>query len=198
MKDFLQSLEDRRTCYAISDKSPVSDERIEEIVKHCVKHVPSAFNMQSGKVLLLLNENHKALWDIVMEALRKIVPAEKFAPTEEKINSFAAGHGTILYFDDTEITNGLAEKFAAYKDNFPVWAQHANGMLQHAIWCALKNEGLGASLQHYNPLIDDEVSKKWDVPKTWKLIAQMPFGEPTAEPGPKEFAPIEERLKVYK
>ena len=30
-------------------------------------------------------------------------------------------------------------------------------MLQLVVWTALEAEGLGATLQHYNPLIDDEV-----------------------------------------
>ena len=52
--------------------------------------------------------------------------------------------------------------------------------------------------QHYNPLIDDEVKTEWNVPANWKLIAQMPFGNPTAAPGEKEFQPLEERVKFHK
>ena len=59
------------------------------------------------------------------------------------------------------------------------------------VWAALEAEGLGASLQHYNPLIDDEVKKEWNIPGNWKLIAQMPFGNPTSPPGEKEFQPLE-------
>lgn len=71
-------------------------------------------------------------------------------------------------------------------------------MLQYVIWTALELEGLGASLQHYNPLIDEEVKKEWQIPSNWKLIAQMPFGKPTAEAGAKEFQPLEDRVKVFK
>ncbi|MEH7260882.1 nitroreductase, partial [Bacillus toyonensis] len=49
-----------------------------------------------------------------------------------------------------------------------------------------------------NPLIDDEVKQEWNVPANWKLIAQMPFGNPTATPGEKEFQPLEERVKFHK
>lgn len=58
----------------------------------------------------------------------------------------------------------------------------------------------GASLQHYNPLIDPKVSAEWNIPLEWKLVAQMPFGKPTAPAGPKPLGmkkPVEERLKVY-
>ncbi|WP_235899137.1 hypothetical protein [Suipraeoptans intestinalis] len=36
--------------------------------------------------------------------------------------------------------------------------------------------GIGASLQHYNPVIDDMVRERYKLPKTYRLVAQMPFG----------------------
>jgi len=63
---------------------------------------------------------------------------------------------------------------------------------------ALELEGLGATLQHYNPLIDDEVKAAWHIPSSWKLIAQMPFGNPVSPAGEKEFQPLSERVKVFK
>jgi len=193
-KTFDQAVQDRRTYYSIGADSPVSDQRILEVVGRAVTNVPSAFNSQSARAVVLLGGAHKALWGITLETLRKIVPAKNFAPTEQKIASFAAGHGSVLYFDDTAVTGGLMEKFPSYRDNFPIWAQQANGMLQFAVWTALEQEGLGASLQHYNPLIDDEVKARWGLPDSWKLIAEMPFGQPTGAPGAKEFQPLEQRL----
>ena len=105
-------------------------------------------------------------------------------------------YGTILYFDDTTIVNNMASQFPLYAKNFPIWAQQANGMMQFAVWTALTDLGLGVNLQHYNPLIDDEVKKLTGVPKEWQLIAQMPFGHPTEPPKPIVKVPIEERVKV--
>mgnify|MGYP000659441847 FL=1 len=68
-----------------------------------------------------------------METLRKIVPAEAFGRTEDKIKGFAAAYGTILYFDETATVKNMQEQFPAYADNFPIWAQQANGMMQFAI-----------------------------------------------------------------
>lgn len=195
-KEFAAAMKERRSIYAISSDSPVTDERIVELVKDTVKHVPSAFNSQSTRVAVLFGENHKKLWSITMETLRKIVPADSFAATEAKINSFAAGHGTVLYFDDADVTTKLGEQFPLYKENFKTWSEHANGMLQFAVWTQLEAEGLGASLQHYNPLIDDEAKKTFNLPTSWRLIAQMPFGKPTAPAGDKAFMPIDERVKV--
>lgn len=87
-------------------------------------------------------------------------------------------------------------KFSLYKDNFPIWSLQSNGMLEFAVWTMLEDEGLGASLQHYNPLVDEGVRKAWNLPASWKLLAEMPFGSVEAPAGTKEFLPLEERMKV--
>lgn len=197
-KDFYAALQGRRSIYGISKEKVASDERIQEIIETAVKHTPSSFNCQSARVLVLLGEHQNKLWDITKEALRKIMPADKFSTTEEKIKSFQNGYGTVLFFEDQSVIQQLQSSFALYKDNFPIWSQHSTGMLQFIVWTALEAEGFGASLQHYSPLIDTEVSEQWNVPTTWKLIAQLPFGKPTAPPGDKEFKPIEDRVKVFK
>lgn len=197
-KSFYTAVAERRSYYGISKEATVSDDRIREIIEHAVKHTPSAFNSQSTRVILLLGKHHDSLWDITKEALRKVVPAEQFGPTEEKINSFRNGYGTVLFFEDISIIESLQQQFALYKDNFPIWSQQTNGMHQYVIWTALEIEGFGASLQHYNELIEGEIKNEWKIPNNWKLIGQMPFGKPTTAPGEKQYQPIEERVKVFK
>lgn len=197
MKDFFTAVKDRRTYYAISKASPVSDERIREIVEFAVKHVPSPFNSQSGRAVLLLGSSSDEFWSIVKESLRKIVPAEKFAPTEEKIDGFASGYGTVLFFEDNRPVRVLQENFPSYAGHFPVWSDHSSGMLQYIVWTGLESEGFGASLQHYGPVVENEVRKRWGIPSEWRFIAQMPFGVPVSGPGEKEFLPLEDRVRVY-
>ncbi|WP_315077451.1 nitroreductase family protein [uncultured Clostridium sp.] len=197
-KDFFTAVADRRSFYGISKEAVVSDDRIKEIVDHAVKHTPSAFNSQSTRVVLVLGTHHDKLWDITKEALRKVIPVDQFSTTEDKINSFKNGYGTVLFYDDNSIVEDLQQKFTLYKDNFPIWAQQTNGMHQFVIWTALETEGFGASLQHYNELIENDVKKEWNIPDNWKLIGQMPFGKPTAEPKEKEYQPLDERVKVFK
>lgn len=197
-KDFFEAIEARRSYYDISNEALISEEQLEHLVKRTVRTMPSPMNSQSARVLLLLNEQHDTFWRITMEALRKRVPVERFAATEKKINGFAAGQGTLLYFDETQILKELQEKYPTYKDNFPVWGQHANAMLQFALWTALEAEGYGASLQHYTEVVEDQVREEWDISPSWKLIAQMPFGKPLSHPGEKHFEPIEKRVIVHK
>lgn len=197
-KDFYQAIQDRRSIYGISNERIVSEEKIQEVVNHAVLHTPSAFNSQNARVLILFGEQHHKLWDLTKETLRKVVPEDKFGPTEEKLNSFNAGYGTILYFEDLSVVEDLQQRFQLYKDNFPLWSLQSVGMLQLVVWTALELEGLGASVQHYNPLIDEAVKQEWKIPEKWRLIAQMPFGKPIAAPGEKEFLPLEERVQVFK
>lgn len=169
-----------------------------ELVQEAVKHTPSSFNSQSARLVVLLGGNHDKFWDLTTNTLRAIVPADQFEPTEQKMGAFKSGYGTVLFFEDKKVVEGLQESFPSYAQNFPIWSHHSSGMHQFVVWTALEKEGFGASLQHYNPLIDEEVKKTWSLPDSWQLIAQMPFGKPTAAPGEKQFQPIEERVKVFK
>ena len=191
-----EAMEHRRSRYALDANTTVSDERIEEIVGECLVQTPSAFNSQTARVVALFGESHAKLWSIVMETLRARVPADKFAGTEAKINGFAAAHATLLFFEETDTVKALQEQFPAYADNFPLWSLQASGMAQVNVWTALSSEGLGVNIQHYNPIIDDEVARTFDVPASWKLISQMVVGNPVAEPGPIAKKPVSERLVV--
>ncbi|USK58450.1 nitroreductase family protein [Peribacillus asahii] len=197
-KDFYTALKERRSYYGINKEVQVSDERIKEIVEFAVKYTPSAFNSQTARLVVLTGEAHEKLWDITTETLRKVVGESDFTATQQKMDSFKAGYGTVLFFEDEAVVKSLQEQFVTYADNFPIWSNQASGMHQLVVWTALEAEGLGASLQHYNPLIDEEVKKEWNIPGEYKLIAQMPFGNPTSPPGGKEFQPLEDRVKFYK
>jgi len=197
MRNFQEAVLNRRTNYALNDDVSIDPERIVGMVESLTQSVPSAFNMQSSRVVILLGEQHAKLWNIVKKALRKVVPAETFILTEEKVDGFAKAYGTVLYFDDTATVKNMAKKYPLYSENFPKWAQQANGMLQFAIWTALADFGLGANLQHYNPLIDADVKAAFHLPAGWELVAQMPFGSPLAPPAPIEKLPVAERVKVF-
>ncbi len=198
-RNFKEAIMNRRTYYAISNQSPVSDSEIEEIINTVVKNVPSAFNSQSTRIVLLLGEHHKKVWEIVKNQLRKVVPEQAFSQSAEKIDHcFAAGYGTVLFFEDQSVVKNLQAQFPDYAANFPIWSEHTAGMHQFSVWVMLEDAGFGASLQHYHPLIDQEVAETWKIDKTWKLTAQMPFGIPVQKPGDKQFQPLESRIKVFK
>lgn len=198
-RTFLETLENRRSYYNINAHSPVPDAEIVRVIHEAVKHVPSAFNSQTTRIVLLLGDEHRKLWNIVKETLKKMLPIDVFSRTEAKINGeFFCGYGSVLFLEDDADVRKLEHSYPLYAERFKTWSQHTSAMHQLAIWGMLENLGFGASLQHYNPLIDDEVKRIWHLPHEWQLVAQMPFGMPTAAPEEKKYKPIEERVKVFK
>lgn len=197
-KSFYNAIEERRSIYAIGKNVSLLEGEIEGLIEHAILHAPTAFNSQTGRVLVLFGAAHDKVWDITMEALRKIVPTESFSSTEEKINSFKSGYGTVVYFEDQDTVKSLQEKFALYKDNFPIWSEQGTGILQYIIWTSLSIEGIGASLQHYNEVIEEDFRKEFNIPASWKMTGQMPFGSIEAPAGDKEFMDLKDRLRVQR
>lgn len=211
---FLDAVANRRSIYALNKTSPISDDRIEEIVTQLVKNVPSSFNSQSARLVLLLKDEHDKFWDVVRDVLKAIVPESAWEHTGARIEGFRAGYGTvsttvpnnhdrpantllssqILFYEDPAPVKNLQSKFAQYADKFPDWSEHTSAMHQYAAWTALEAEGLGANLQHYNPLPDQKASEIWNIPLEWSLKAQLVFGG--VQEGAREKLPTRAEEKI--
>ena len=194
---FIEASRKRRTQYVLGRNLPLSQADTTALIEEAIKLAPSSFNSQSSRAVILFGAESVKFWNLTKEILRKIVPAEAFGSTEKKIDGFAAGAGTVLFYEDQDVIKGLQEQFALYADNFPVWSEHSTGIAQFSVWTALANAGIGASLQHYNPLVDEAAAKEWSVPSGWKLRAQMPFGSNEAPFGEKTFIDDAERFRVF-
>lgn len=195
---FFELQQQRRSIYQLGKNVALTQAEIVSLIEKTVSESPSSFNSQSSRVVILLDKAHDKLWEMTLACLKKIVPTEAFSATEQKINtSFKSGFGTVLFFEDQSVVSGLQEKFPLYAENFPIWSEQASGIAQYAVWLALAEVKIGATLQHYNPVIDEEVAKIWNIPHTWKLRAQMPFGSIEGEPSVKTYLPASERFKVF-
>lgn len=194
---FLDQIKQRRTIYAIGKNVDLTSAQIESVIKEAVNHSPSAFNSQTSRIVTLFGESHLQFWSIVRETLRKVVPEAAFEATNKKLNSFAAGYGTVLFYEDQDVVKSLQEQFALYADNFPVWSEHSSAIAQFAVWTALAEQNIGASLQHYNPIVDAEVAAFFEVPENWKLRAQLVFGSIEAPAGEKTFMSESDRFKTF-
>lgn len=198
---FLESLKNRRSVYALG--KVVDVDKAIDTIKAAVKWSPSAFNSQTSRVLILAGAEHDKLWheliasDLKAEMARQGVPDEVFEGTKAKLDGFAAAGLTALFFEDTAVVKNLQEQFPLYADNFPVWSEQSTGIASVNAWTAISELGLGANLQHYNPVIDASVAKAYGIPESWHLRAQLVVGSPEAEVGPKEFMADEDRFKVF-
>lgn len=194
---FYELAKKRRSIYHLGKNVSQSKEEITTIIKDIVRETPSSFHSQSSRIVVLFDEEHDALWEITREVLREIVGNDNFEATSQKIDSFKAAKGTVLFYEDKEPIEALQEKFPLYADNFPVWSEHSTGLTQYAVWLALAEANIGASLQHYNPIIDDKVAERWDIPSSWVLRAQMPFGSIETPATEKNYIDDDVRFKVF-
>lgn len=105
----LELVKSRRTYYGLKAESPISDDAIESIVQDSVLHVPSSFNTQTSRVVLLLKEEHKKVWDIAIGAMEGLVaaghvPKEMFENhTKPKLDAFRAAYGTVCITCDERL-----------------------------------------------------------------------------------------------
>lgn len=92
----LEPFQSRRTYYALEPTSTIPDDKIHEIVQAVVKHTPSSFNSQSTRVLVLLADEHKQLWEeIVKPAVKAVAPPEAWEGSNKKLSGFANAYGTV-------------------------------------------------------------------------------------------------------
>ncbi|MXS06313.1 nitroreductase family protein [Enterococcus faecium] len=175
----------------------LSNEELTALIKEAIKESPTAFNAQSTRAVILFGDAHEKLWEITEEVLRPLTPAEAFPNTQNKLAGFKNGYGTVLFFKDTDVVKGLQDQFELYADNFPDWSEQSNGIATANTWVALVDKGLGANLQHYNPVIDEAVAKEWNIPSNWKLRSQLVFGSPETPAGEKEYMNDADRFRVF-
>lgn len=193
----IATLTKRRTQYALGRNVAQPHAELEALIKEAIRLSPSSFNSQSSRAVILFGGESEKFWQLTEDALRAIVPAEAFAPTEAKMKSFAAGVGTVLFYEDQATVKSLQENFPLYADAFPTFSEHSAGMAQISVWNALADAGLGGSLQHYSPIADEPAAKAFNVPSSWKLRAQLPFGSHEAGFDAKPFIEDEGRFLTY-
>lgn len=195
---FIEQIKQRRSIYAIGKNVSQKPEQLDAVIQEAIKQSPSSFNSQSSRAVTLYGESHTKFWEIVRGTLRKMVPEENFESTSQKIDSFSAGYGTVLFYEDQDVIKDLQDQFPLYADNFPVWSEHSSAIAQFATWTALAEINIGASLQHYNPIVDEEVAQTFDIPANWKLRAQLVLGSIEAPAGEKSFMDDSKRFKTFR
>ena len=92
---FKDAVEHRRTIYQLTKKSTISDAKIKDIVTSAIKNVPSSFNSQSARLVVLLHDEHDKFWDAVRDILKGIVPETNWEHTATRIAGFRNAYGTV-------------------------------------------------------------------------------------------------------
>ncbi len=86
MKEQLLELsKQRRSIYALGRHLTQTPDELADLIKKGVKLAPTAFNSQTTRAVILFNDKHEQLWDIVAKRLESEVPsAEAYQKTLEK------------------------------------------------------------------------------------------------------------------
>lgn len=94
-KSLPDAISSRRSYYQMTTESTIPDARIKELIAHTIKHVPSAFNSQTTRMVVVLKDKHQELWDAIMQVYQVQLPADKFAHAKERMVGFRKAYGTV-------------------------------------------------------------------------------------------------------
>lgn len=94
-QQYLQLIRQRRTYYSLCDVSPVPDSKVIETVQDVLRNTPSSLNGRTSRVVVLLRDEHRKLWDMALDILRTILSEEQWVIYEKKLKDRKAAYGTV-------------------------------------------------------------------------------------------------------
>lgn len=196
--EFHELLLKRRSVYSLSDEVTIDEKTLKDGLALAIQNAPTAFDSRATHIIIALGENHHFVWDTTMKTLKEIVPEKKFPATKAKLETFRKSYGTILVYKDLIAIEELKASFPTFAGRQDDWGEQNIGILVYALWLELANLGLGASIQHYDPLIDKGLEERFKTPASWKLETEIVFGKTLMEPMKKEYDELDSRLKIAK
>lgn len=196
MSPFTELVRSRRTRYAIGNNTEITKEDIVARLRAVAKEVPTAFNSQTSRLVVVFGEDNEKLWGHILDVQKDVMQGEMWEMMSGVMQGAKGAVGTVLFFEDLDAVAAMPVQGArgeAYKQN-------NNANLQYATWLALTELGLGASLQHMNvghtEGFDKSILEMFNLPANYEMIAQMPFGSIEGEAYPKEYIEDEVRVQV--
>lgn len=95
---FTDAVVARRSIYMLDKNLPIPDSRVKDLVDTAMKHVPSAFDSQTTRLVILLHGEHDQFWDFVWEALQPhLRDEEKKKASKGRIDGFRNAYGTVSF-----------------------------------------------------------------------------------------------------
>ncbi|UUX33881.1 nitroreductase family protein [Fundicoccus culcitae] len=198
MAEFKEVVKNRRSIYALGNESDYTVEEIVNNIRETQKDVPSAFNSQTSRLVILTGEANDKFWDLIYNVQKDVLDEATWEFMSPIMVGAKNGIGTVLFFEDRDAVAKMptqGQRTEAYKQN-----NSANS--QYATWLALADMNLGGSLQHFNvgyeQGFDKAVREMFDLPDSYEMIAQLPFGSVAQPAGEKEYMDSEEQVRLIK
>ncbi len=90
MTNFTDLQTKRRSIYALGKDVELSNQELIDTIQEAVLNTPTAFNSQTSRVVILLDEESDAFQnEIAYSELEKVTPVEAFEGTKERLKGFA-------------------------------------------------------------------------------------------------------------
>ncbi|MBG9979976.1 nitroreductase family protein [Facklamia sp. DSM 111018] len=200
MSKFIDLASKRRSHYVVGKNVDYTVEEIADYIGKVALEVPTAFNSQTSRLVIVTGEANAKVWNIIHQTQKEVLPAEMYEYFKglfegSENNAF----GTILFFEDRE---AIKANIPTNEERQEIYKEQNAANTQYATWLALTELDLGATLQHFNvgykQGFDRSLREALNLPESWELNAQMPFGSIEAEANPKDKMPVDEKVLVIK
>lgn len=197
MSAFVDLVEKRRSIYALGTDSQYSKKEIVNRIREVVKQVPSAFNTQTTRVVVLFDEANDKFWDHIYDVQKNVLEGEMWDAMSGIMTGSKNGIGTVLFFEDMDAVKEMPAQGVRQE----AYKQNNNANAQYAVWLALAEMDLGASLQHFNvgyeQGFDKGTKEMFNLPESYEMLVQMPFGSIEQGAGEKEHIDTNVQVKVF-
>lgn len=195
MSNFTDLQAKRRSTYVIGKNTDISKEQITEALRESAKNVPTAFNSQTSRLVLVFDEANERVWKEIYDVQKDVLDEATWGMMGPVIEGAGQGVGTILFFEDRD---AVKENIPANESRQNLYKYNNDANHQYSAWLTLAELGLGGTLQHFNigyeEGFDKVIRDLLGLPESYEMVAQMPFGSIEQEYEAKDY--IDSNLEV--
>lgn len=96
MAEFKNVIKNRRSIYALGTNSEYSIEEIVATIRETQKDVPSAFNSQTSRLVVLTGEANTKLWNLILDVQKEVLDQATWDFMSPIMEGAKNGIGTVL------------------------------------------------------------------------------------------------------
>lgn len=96
MAEFKNVIKNRRSIYALGTNSEYSIEEIVATIRETQKDVPSAFNSQTSRLVVLTGEANTKFWNLILDVQKEVLDQATWDFMSPIMEGAKNGIGTVL------------------------------------------------------------------------------------------------------
>ena len=96
---FAEAVAHRRSVYALKSSLPsaLTDAKVQSLIKDAMHQVPSAFNSQTTRIVLLVKSEHEKFWQSTSDIFKAKQDEESFKKTGGQLAGFKGAYGSVSF-----------------------------------------------------------------------------------------------------